>query len=495
MINFRYPSESKQQMKFYTPYFVFSFFFFLLLLGSCKKDEYSSSSSDKLSFSTDTLFIDTVFTTLGSSTRNFLIYNNNSKNIKVKNVRLGGGSASAFRLNINGKAGASVSDLVVRAHDSIWVFAEVTINPNSSSTPFVVADSLLFEFNGNVQKVQLRAWGQNAVFHKPAAGKSSFKIDCNSVWDNSLPHVVYGTAEIDTNCTLEIQAGAKVYFYNNGAISALKGSSLKISGTKNNPVTMEGSRLEPWYDNVAGQWLGIYLNNESTGHKIEWLELKNSQVGIFGEGMGSVPGTEFLNISNTKIQNCTKEGLYVKESKIKAWNLVVVNCGSSALKIERGGAYDFTHCTFANYLSFGTGSKSAAVAISNSEYQETGTVTADLSTCNFSSSIIYGSQTDELLLSNNSEVFNYLFTNCLLKVSSSMDITTSNFSSCLKNENPSFKNSTEFDFNLKEDSKAINKALLSLVNANLSELEMDLNSNSRILDSAPDIGAYEYKVE
>ena len=462
----------------------------IVFFNSCKKDTIAEDSKYKLSFSTDTLLFDTVFTTLGSSTRIFKIYNPNSYKIKVKSINLGGGSGSYFRLNINGKSSSSASNVEIRAKDSLWVFAEVTINPNSTSLPFVVADSLLFETNGNLQKVQLRAWGQNAVFHRPAAGESSFKISCNSVWDNTLPHVVYGTAEIDSNCTLEIKAGAKVYFYNNGALSALKGSSLKISGTESEPVEMEGSRLESWYKNVSGQWLGVYLNNESTGHQINFLELKNSQIGIFGEGFGEATGTPFLTISNSIVQNCSSAGLYFKNCSVNAWNLLSVNCGSSALLVERGGEYNFNHCTFANYLSIGTENSASSVSISNWEYKDQGLVSNDLIACNFNNSILYGTLSNELNLNNNGAAFNYQFNFCLLK--STLDISVSNYNNCIKNEDPDFVNVSDFNFFLNKNSKAINKGNLSLVNLNLFDLEFDLNGNSRIEDGVPDLGAYEF---
>ena len=54
-----------------------------MILFSCQKDDYADSDTEKINYTTDTLFFDTVFTTIGSSTRRFKIKNPNKKPIII----------------------------------------------------------------------------------------------------------------------------------------------------------------------------------------------------------------------------------------------------------------------------------------------------------------------------------------------------------------------------------------------------------------------------
>ncbi len=69
---------------------------------SCKKDEILTDPSAKLDFSVDTIMFDTVFTTIGTTTQALIIYNDNSQPLMISSVRLAGGNASPYRLNLDG---------------------------------------------------------------------------------------------------------------------------------------------------------------------------------------------------------------------------------------------------------------------------------------------------------------------------------------------------------------------------------------------------------
>ena len=62
-------------------------------------------SKENLTFSVDTIVFDTVFTTVGSTTKQFKIYNPSSKSIQIDEIELMGGDQSPFRLNVDGEKG------------------------------------------------------------------------------------------------------------------------------------------------------------------------------------------------------------------------------------------------------------------------------------------------------------------------------------------------------------------------------------------------------
>ena len=70
-------------------------------LASCQEDIVSDNPTLRLSFSHDSLLFDTVFTTIGSSTRKMMIYNPNRNAILIDRVEMRGGKS--FFINLDGE--------------------------------------------------------------------------------------------------------------------------------------------------------------------------------------------------------------------------------------------------------------------------------------------------------------------------------------------------------------------------------------------------------
>ena len=219
----------------------------LLFTYSCKKDLVSTDPNAKLAFSTDTLAFDTVFTQMGSATHRFMIYNRNSETVIISNIQLKGGSTSNFRLNVNGQPGITFNDIEIKGNDSIFVFAEVTIDPTNANNPFVIFDAIEFKTNGNVQQVVLSAWGQNAYYYRPnlfinglppishiSDYPDYFPVGNTVNLPNDKPHVIFGFLMIDSAITLNIPSGTQLHFYDQGGMWAYRGSTLNVNGSPGN---------------------------------------------------------------------------------------------------------------------------------------------------------------------------------------------------------------------------------------------------------------------
>ena len=199
---------------------------FVALFSSCiKENDINTDPSCKLAFSADTVMFDTVFTTLGSSTHQLKIYNHYQEDLKISSIRLMGGNSSRFRINVDGVSGSDFYDKTIPANDSLFVFLNVTIDPNDQTTPFVVEDEITFVTNGNTQSVKLMAWGQNAhyiVADRHINGFPDFKIVADSLdithWTNDLPYVIYGYALINSYGTLHIHDGTHIYVHGGGGL-------------------------------------------------------------------------------------------------------------------------------------------------------------------------------------------------------------------------------------------------------------------------------------
>lgn len=467
----------------------------LVILFSCQKDDYADSDTEKINYTTDTLFFDTVFTTIGSSTRRFKIKNPNKKPIIISSLKIAGGNNSPFRINVDGVSAIDFNNIEIRAKDSIWVFAEVTIDPNAGNLPFIVKDSIVFSTNGNIQDVKLVAFGQNAIYHRPANGQSSFVLNCSETWTNDTPHVVYGVAIIDSMCELTIKAGTQVHFHNNGALLAYYGGSLKIKGTADKPVVLQGDRLEPWYEEVPGQWLGIYLFPLSFDNNIKWAIIKNARIGIQCDTVNTAQSSNpTLTLKNTVIKNCSSIGISGRGTDILAYNTVVSNCGEYCGSFALGGKYNFYHCTFGSYSM--NNSDKPAVLLNNWYKDPNKTIiTRDLTEANFFSSIIYGNKNNEILLSEESGGdFNFLFKDCLIKVDNNeTQSSLPEFVNCIVNKTPDFEDEFKNDFHLKINSNAIDAGDINIVNTLIPHIGKDLDNSFRTVDGKPDLGVYEYK--
>ena len=450
--------------------------YFTVHLSSCKKDLLMSKGA--LEFSADTVVFDTVFTTVGSSTRLFKIYNRSSRPVDISNIYLEGGESSPFRFNLDGVSGIQFSDIQIPGNDSLFGFVEVTLGENNQLNPLIIEDKIHFLTNGVEQEVQLAAWGQDAYFHD-----REILEDPTVVWTNDKPHVIYGFAAVDSAQILNIQAGTRIHLHKNSLLYVYKGE-LHINGDVNNKVVFEGDRLEPFYDDVKGQYYGIYFE-KALPSTINHTIIKNGTAGIhvFSEDENNTDYT--VTITNTEIFNCSSYGIFnYSGGRIKGENLIVHNNNQYGYFLLEGGDHHFRHCQF---LGYGTDGNQPAVAIKNYFTRNDGiTYIGPVNEGSFYNSIIYGSGDNQLvfdtLTQNSTVTMNYVFNSNLIKNESSQNGQT-NFSSNLWNINPQFESIEDMLFKIKSSSPLINAGTNSFTTAE------DIEGNLRGLQ--PDIGAYE----
>lgn len=464
--------------------------FVFLLTEGCRKDEqFNDDPSFKLQFSVDTLYFDTVFTTIGSITLQAKVFNNSNRIVNISSVSLGGGLASNFRINVNGISGTTFSNIEIGAKDSIFIFAEVTVDPNNSNNPVVIEDSINFYVNGNHQKIHLVACGQDAYFHFPDHPETQYLPAyslVSGVWANDKPHVVYGYAVVDEDSILTIPAGTKIYMHNNAVLWVYDGGSLRVHGAKDNEVVFQGDRLDDYYKDLPGMWGKIWLSAGSKDNIIDYAIIKNGRIGVHVDTLGaSINPT--LTITNTIIDNMSTACFVAQGSFVKAENCVFANAGYFSVLLNIGGSYDFRHCTIGNYWTHGT--RSASAVVLNNYYKDIygNFHIRDLTNAYFGNCILYGANQEELLLDKfaSGGVFNFNFDHCLLKTG--LNVLGSGFSGCIKNQNPSFSDTQHLDFSLKTGSAAIDAGSISATGL----IMYDIDGNPRISGLAPDMGAYE----
>ncbi|MEZ4721815.1 MAG: choice-of-anchor Q domain-containing protein [Flavobacteriales bacterium] len=461
----------------------------ILLLASCRKDKLLEDSSAKLEFSTDTVFFDTVFTTVGSLTERVKIYNRHDQPIEIGRVWLKNGQGSNFKLNVDGLKGKEVKDVRIEANDSIFVFIEVTVDPNGGNTPMVLEEQLLTELNGNVQDVDLVAWGQDAYFWPSFA----FRFPGDSVaLRTDKPNVFYGYSLVDSMTTLIIPEGARIHFHANSGMVVGHEASLKIRGTIEDPVIIQGDRLEDYFKEKPGQWGQIVFTQTSKDNLVTNAIIKNGGIGLsVGYTLDpSVTTRPNLKLHNTQILNMSYIGLIGIDAKIEASNTIVANCGDHTVALVLGGDYRFEQCTFANYWNENPRSK-PVVLLSNFSESSSGQVFKRDLNAFFGNSIVHGTQDSELQREmEKGALFNYVFDHTIMKLDTE-NVDNVHFVSIVKNPTANlFTAVAEGDYSLAEGSAAIDKG--AALETLLFDVSADLQGVLRA-DGKPDLGAFEYQ--
>ena len=462
----------------------------IVLLSSCREDFEPRLSSGNLEFSRDTVYLDTVFSTIGSSTYSLKVFNRSNDLISIPRVGLAQGENSKYRLNVDGLAGKTFENVEIRAKDSIFIFIEATIDLDQDKNALLYTDQLQFESSGNTQEVALVTLVQDAIFLFPSRNASGIKETLEIGTDasgnpisvegflleeeqlrftNEKPYVIYGYAGVPSGKTMQIEAGARLHFHENSGIIVANEAHLQAHGLLSEDqqvlereIIFEGDRLEPEYSNVPGQWSTIWFTPGSTG-SLQHTTIKNSQIGILADGNSGNTNRD-LELKNVQIYNSSAVGLYAVNAAVAGENLVVGNSGISNLWLRQGGKYSFMHSTFANYWdqSF---RNTPAVQIDNFLETEDELFIADLESATFINCIIYGSASRELgLTSVASAAFHFQFQNTLIRFEDTFgdfeerpnyafDNETL-YQDILLNATPDFRNTARNDYRIGEGSAA-----------------------------------------
>lgn len=498
--------DSNQYM---SKYGIHIFFFAIILsivhfMSSCQDDSVSDNPDIMLDFSMDTLSFDTVFTERGSATRSFKVFNLEDKAVIIDRISLQDPDGF-FRLNIDGFAQNDIENIRVEANDSIYIFVELTIDPDNpvSISPFFIERHIKISAGVNTYDVMLEAWGQNANYipNRESAGRVSY-VSCQFgdwVWDDPKPYVLYGVLVIDS-CDLVLPPGTEVYVhggvainelgvFNDGLFVFLQNGHLISQGTVDEPVLFKTDRLENEFDEVQGQWSGILLSKNTKGNNLSHTRIENSIVGL------SVDSAASVRIESSVFAFTGGSGISASHASIYAENCLFYQNAGAGISLNFGGSYSFNYCTVANYDN-----QDVAVEANNIKC-----FTGDCSSflinaldCGFSNCIFTGNDRDELSLfdatdGSNPSIFKYNFDHCIVRVDELLNADAfpnffDNCSNC-KNTVPSdtlFRNVDAYNFELDTMSIAIDAG------KDLPFIDTDILGQIRESGKV-DIGCYEFQ--
>lgn len=490
-----------------------------LTITSCRKDFSTIPSFGSLEFSKDTVFLDTVFTNIGSATYNLKVYNRSTNDITIPSVALENGSGSNYRLNVDGIPGKSFQNIDILAKDSIFIFIETTIDITSVTNP-LYTDRILFDNGLNEQDVDLVTLVQDANFIFPGRDPITMEIDALTLdgqatsiqgrfltdaelnFTNTKPTVIYGYAAVPANKTLTIDAGAKIHFHKDSGLIIDNDGVLKVNGTLTDKVVFEGDRLENSFSNVPGQWGIIWIREGSEENEINHAIIKNGIAGVVVDGINYGNPIPTLTIKNTEIYNHSNFGVLSRESNVATENVVIGSAGEASFAGLLGGVYSFTHSTFANYWTNGIRTLPTVIlnnyiVTTDANGMEITETNPNLTSITINNSIIDGNNNIEFIVDFfDASMYDLNVTNTLIKFNDlnndfdgipELDFTNSAFyESIILNGFPHFRNTFTNDFIIGQDSDGI-----GFGNAT-GAIQVPLDLLEAVRTMNPDLGAYQH---
>lgn len=318
---------------------------FLFQQCRLENERLDPSPASGLSFSVDTLEFDTVFTDMQTVTIRMRVYNENDRAINLRSVYIGGRNGQTpFTFSINGRKGPTrVTNVGLEGKDSAYVLVSARIDSRNQNNPFIIEDSLVFEIEGRskIQHVPIRAYGQDALYLK------NHTITENTIWKAGRPIILMDSVSLARGKVLTIEPGARIYGYNFSYL--IVRGELECRGTRDKPVIFQGTRLENYYSDVPGQWIGILIMDGGTAD-VDYTTVKNSlrgfQVGEVGNFPAGITRQAFLQIRNSRIENVVDYGILGLKSVVLAINNQIADCGEGGFGGLQGGTYELWHNTF-----------------------------------------------------------------------------------------------------------------------------------------------------
>lgn len=429
-----------------------AFFLLIYLLSACDSmdDHYSMNPNLRLGFSQDTLSFDTVFTTIGSATRQVMIYNPHSEPLNIETILLASGGATGFRINVDGRKGDLFNNIGIQAKDSMYVFVEVTVDPNGVNQPLLLEDSVVFSVNGIRQSVVLEAYGQDVNLYK-----GGVTITKDTILRAERPYLIYDSLVVAEGAKLTIDKGTCLYMHHKANVVVY--GTLETQGTQEAPVTFRGDRLDfilndilP-YDRTPGQWGGIFFKAESFDNRMEHTIVRNGSTGL--TFLTSTPDRSKLTLANSQITNMKNNLFTAINCRIDVANSELTNAGGAVTALI-GGEYTFTHCTLSNHITLVKNDSIRCLALSN-KYSDKQFYPLKAS---FVNSIIEGGREENILLSaEEGTAFSYRFDHCVIRSKKEIEKNEHFTNSFIVNRTPLFykmggeDNKYSFDYRLAAD--------------------------------------------
>ena len=501
---------------------------FPILLGlvvwvSCEKP-INPVERGPLTFNQDTVKFDSIFTTLLTPSERLIVINENSRAVKITNIKLEKGEESEFSMIVDGIQADDVDDIVIPTGDSIHIF----VNLRSEIKDDYAQDYIIFQVGDEVQRVLIQGFIVDAYFLRARLQQEDdfLNLDPGSFYfrqDTTLtpdkPIIFDGPIYIPENVTVTVLPGTDIFFtpYRFGVKDSsgrptfgfyswlIVDGTLQAEGLPGFPIRFLSSRLQDslYVENPA-QWRGLQFRGTSKDNILKHCIIKNALIGVEVDFM-PVNDNPKVSIQYSQIRNMGVHGIVgvgldsLGQTLAKPPTILMENSIVNTSKLHNvfllgGGKYNFFNCTFANFNLRRFARRTPMARISN-WYTFDG-VTANIypSYTQFTNCILWGSEEDEVVLDTleGAPYDNLIFDHCLVRVSEEYEPNLDpHLLNSFKNQDPLFNDYFVRDYRPKEGSPVINTGIDFPFGSTGYEDDYRGLMDSLRYDGF-DIGAYEY---
>lgn len=484
---------------------------------SCDKyDSWTTSPNAKLEFSVDTVNFDTIISTHSSTTKTLQVWNRGREGIRINRVALQSGSASHFRVNVDGQflQGGSGEEFEVRGEDSLFVRVEVKLPEGGVDDVVHYEDDLLFTLESGVQqRVKLIADGQDVFTLKGEVFLSDTTLKAGR------PYLIYDSLVVPKDVTLTLEPGVCLMFHDSTSLHVR--GRLMAEGTLEKPIIFRGDRLDRLfddlpYDNTPNRWGGIHFYGESYDNVMTQCDVHSGQYGVRLDSLyGEADGEMALVLTNSVIHNVDGRAFDAKDSHARVVGTQISNSLGHTVCLL-GGSYFFVHCTIAQYYYFSYDCGDALhIANTDNDFEEGEESGAEANhpfeQVHFLNCVIMGRAEDVVMgkiVEYQDLVCNYLFQNCYLRTVESedesrfvkvtydkdtLDIEGYKQGDAVRYGSANFavigKN---YLFDYTPDSLSGIRGMADILIMKRYSCTFDRKGKNRMADGAPDAGAYEF---
>jgi hypothetical protein len=458
-------------------------------LGGCRLQPDGFVAKGDLNFDTDTVFFDTIFTSLPSPTQRLVVRNGSGKNMLISEIKFETGDE--YEMIFDGITANRIENFEIADGDSVIAFIKFTSDKKDEFS----RDRLLFTVGNNTQRVDIEAFVWDAVFYQDSV-LGGFGSGNLTVMGPDKKHLIDGPLYVADGHTLRILPGTQIYFTprkdaNFNLISSIVVfGRLLVEGAQGNEVVFQQTRFGERYEESGGQWRGIAFGNIAKASKIDHAIIKNGLIGVYQES-GNAGVSPKIHITNSEIRTMGAYGILSlgyqsalsNYPQLLVENCLIHNCVEGTVGIYGGGNCDFRHTTLANYTVDFT-RRSPQLIINN--YDDVAVYPTEVS---FENCLIWGSEEEEF--APDSFPVNYYydvtFIASVLRTSlrpKGFNVITANTLEFPKFVDPTAAKANERDYHLKVDGPAIN------LGQPIPGLPHDKEGKPH--DLRPDAGCYEF---
>ncbi len=463
-----------------------------------------------LNFSPDTVKFDSIFRNFLTPSERLVVANNTDENIEISRIWLESGDETQFSMIVDGIKGNDISDIVIRKEDSLLVL----VNFISEIRDDFVEEFISFQIGDNVQRVPISAFVLDAFLLRSRVIDNQlegFFFQRDTFLTPEKPIIMDGAIIVPEDVTVTILPGTHIFFtpykvrtnmlqsppdtfvlfsqlFVNGTVNAI--------GTPDQPIILEGSRLEPDFFELPAQWRGVEFAPGSKDNILKHVLIKNAIYGVRVDST-SVNTQPKVIIQNSEIRNMSAYGIWGVgfsgdlglQPALLMENSLVHTCKEQTAFLWIGGNYEFYNCTFANFNLARVSRRSPQISIT--DFLEAPPNLFVVPTrAKFTNCIIWGSEEDEIGLELvGGAPLDISFNHTLIRYSDDNEVDISPYlENAIINQDPLFNDIFNIDYRPQEGSPVID-AGIDLSNRFLGDIRGRMDS----LRSLPyDLGAYEF---